>query len=87
MYQSYYTCLTSDVAKSGDGTLDMLALQWWKDQVSCQQSIVGQPAGLRLPSEVSSRSEGACNKIMRFIKHMHDLLTKSCVLLSKFMMC
>ena len=61
MYQSYSACLISHLSKSGDGTLDMLALQWWEDQVSCQQSIVGQPAGLRLPSEVSSRSEEASN--------------------------
>ena len=61
MYQSYFACLISHLSKSGDGTLDMLALQWWEDQVSCQQSIVGQPAGLRLPSEVSSRSEEASN--------------------------
>ena len=49
------------VTKSGDGTVEMLALQWWEDQVSCQQSIVGQPIGLRLPSEVPSRSEEASN--------------------------
>ena len=41
MYQSYFACLISNLSKSGDGTLDMLALQWWEDQVSCQQSIVG----------------------------------------------
>ena len=39
LYQSYYTCQISDVAESGDGTLDMLALQWWEDQLSCQQSM------------------------------------------------
>ena len=61
LYQSYYTCQISDVAKSGDGTLEILALQWWEDQVSCRQSIVGQPIGLRPRSEVSLRSEEASN--------------------------
>ena len=61
LYQSDYTCQISDVAESGDGTLEMLALQWWEDQVSCQQSTVGQPTCLRLPSEVFSRSEEASN--------------------------
>ena len=61
LYQSDYTCQISDVAESGDGTLEMLALQWWEDQVSCQKATVGQPTGLRLPSEVSSGSEEASN--------------------------
>ena len=39
LYQSYYTCQISDVAESDDGTLDMLALQLWEDQLSCQQSM------------------------------------------------
>ena len=47
------------VAKSFHGILEMLALQWREDQVSCQQSIVGQPTGFRPPSDVSSRSEEA----------------------------
>ena len=57
----YCISLIIHVAKSGGGTLEMLALQSWEDQVSCQQSTGGQPTGLRLPSEVFSRSEEASN--------------------------
>ena len=57
MYQSYFAHLFSHLSKSGDGTLEILALQWWEDQASCRQSIVRQQTGLRPRSEVSLISE------------------------------